>query len=261
MRTALKPALRLVLLPFALLLGAAPDRIPLPQSFPACRRSEFVTVQNGELVCRELVKRLLSNPPDCTGQLASATLDPKQPWVCGPRAFFSPTELDALSAQLVQIKDDVTRIEKLSAIGPQLRNVFVGTTTLVSTGHIRRTDTAPGLISANAMCNDEFPGSHFCSGYELHQSVMAGVISARKGMARAWVFHPSWKTPVGPAARAEEGLADNCASYTYGFDDRGWTGIAAEFATTNLNTTEPVLAFRGGTLAPCSGQLPLSCCK
>lgn len=260
MTSPINRKLRFALLPFALLLGAAPERIPFGGSLPACRKGEFVTVRKGELLCTSLLGGDLVLPQDCAGRVAALSRDGKS-WTCIPRAEIDPEKAATVTGMLTEAQAALKVAQKEGNSPPSSTGVFVGTTAVKTTGLIRRAGTEAGILSANAMCSDEYPGSHFCSGYELHHSVVARLITPQKGMARAWVFHPAWKTPVGPAQNAEEGLADTCASYTYGADDRGWSGMAAEFETTRLNATDKVLAFRGGTLTPCSGSLPVACCK
>src|SRR5207245_781229 len=106
--------------------------------------------------------------------------------------------------------------------------------------------------------SDRYPGARMCTGYDVYVSVVAGVISSVKNLPRAWVFHPSWKAPLGdPAASA--GLGDNCAGYSYDQDDRGWSGLA--MSSGMLVTARYGVRLSGGPAALCSSELPIACCR
>lgn len=262
MSARIKNTVRLGLLPFALLLGATPSRIPIPGPLPVCHSGEFLTVKDGVLKCRSLLGRLISAPTPCkSGELAIDTSADGLTWGCAPAATLNVVKIAELPDRLARAATDLQTVQRAMTSPVMKQGLLVGTTATKTTGLIVHAGSEPGLLSATAICNDEYPGSHFCSGYELNASVVANLISASKSLARCWVYHPSWKTPIGPAQSPEAGLADSCASYTYDRDDRGWSGIAAEFDRTNLNSENKALAFTGGSRAPCSGSLPLACCK
>jgi hypothetical protein len=250
----------LLLVPFSLLLGAAPDRVPVPGPIPACRRGEFLTIKDGVLRCRDVVHKTLSNPPDCTGKLAGPAPQGTGFWQCVDKVRVDPSAVAALPSERVRAEAAKQAAERLRTEQAQTVS-FVGVTAQKSTGLIRRAGTEPGLLSANALCADQYPGSHLCTGYELSAAVSAGQLSQAALGPRAWIYHPSWKTPLAGAMNPEEGLADSCAGYTYGQDDRGWSGIAMEWRTTAQNAVDKSLSFFGGSAAPCSALLPLACCK
>ena len=247
----------LLLVPLTLLLGADDDRVVFEGPLPACRKGEFMTMRNGEPICTDLVRPLIKTL-DCSGLLAAPrayTTD----WACEGKVFLGTTEVGRLPSDIQRARDAqrVLKEKRLPAVG-QTR--FVGVTAKKSTGRMARAGTETGLLSANALCADEFPAAHMCSGYEIYDSVTAGVISNGWPLVRSWVFHPSWKAPLPGAQNADEGLADNCASYTYELDDRGWSGIAAEFSR-SASSSYFALKFAGGTQAPCSALLPIACCR
>lgn len=248
----------LLLMPLSLLLGAAPERIPIPGPIPACRRGEFLTIKDGVLRCRDLVHRTLSNPPDCSGKLAGPT--PTGSWQCVDKGHLDTAAIEALPSERVRAEAAKQAAERLLTEQAELVR-FLGVTAQKTTGLVRRAGTPAGLLSANALCADEYPGSHLCTGYEVSAALAAGQITQAASVPRAWIFHPSWKTPLAGAQNPEEGLADSCAGYTYGQDDRGFSGIALELRTTAVNGVDKSLSFYGGTAAPCSAMLPLGCCQ
>lgn len=247
----------LLLLPLTLLLGADEERIVFEGPLPACRKGEFMTMRNGEPLCTDLVRPLITTP-DCSGLLAAPrayTTD----WTCQGKVSLGKTEVDRLPSDIQRAKD-AQRVLQEKRVTPFGQTRLVGVTAKKSTGRMARAGIETGLLSANALCADEFPAAHMCSGYEIYDSVTAGVITPARPLDRAWVFHPSWKAPLPGAQNAAEGLADNCASYTYDLDDRGWSGIAAEFSL-STSTFQFALKFAGGTQAPCSALMPIACCK
>lgn len=246
------------LLPFLLLLGAGSERIAVPGPLPACRRGEFLSVRDGVLYCRDLVRSLLVGAPDCTGQLAAPGASVIVPWRCAPIGHVDATAAAELPGEQTRAAAVEQKVQQFAASGP---GPFVGTTTRTSSGFISRAGVEPGLLSANALCADEFPGTHLCSGYQMSAALASGKITQQTKLPRAWVFHPAWKAPLPGAQNAAEGLADNCASYTYGQDDRGWSGTAVDFAATAYPARGKTIKFLGGPAAPCSTVLPLACCK
>ena len=137
------------------------------------------------------------------------------------------------------------------------RGLFRGVTTALSTGAITAPGKDPGLPAAAARCDAEFGGSHLCSMPELYSSVVAGRLDQDMRMPAAWIYFPAGNAPAG-AMTTTAGVTDTCAGYTYDKDDRGYSGIAAEW--TDLPTGGVGFKFNGGAAAPCSAQRPLACC-
>ncbi|MCS6913795.1 MAG: hypothetical protein NZ890_11215, partial [Myxococcota bacterium] len=76
---------------------------------------------------------------------------------------------------------------------------------------------------------------------------------------KAWVYAPSWKSPLGTNTDGTSGLGDNCGSYTYETAHLQWSGVAV--STGILNTTRWGVRFHGGSAALCNAALPIACCK
>jgi hypothetical protein len=112
---------------------------------------------------------------------------------------------------------------------------FRGYTTATTTGNIG------GLTNAHAMCGAQFPGSHFCTGYEFFSSNSTVPLSA----PGAWVdFTDSSNQRLGNGG---------CANWTYG-------GTA--FNNTPYDVALPSGYVAGNTLSPtCGSSLPLACCQ
>ena len=138
-------------------------------------------------------------------------------------------------------------------------SLFVGLTTATTAGRIDFPGTDPGLFAAGAHCAAEYPGSHMCSVFELYSSVAAGRLKSASQLAKSWLYFPARNTPLHPPSPTENGLSDNCAGYTYGADDRGYSGLAVEW--TKLPTGSVGFKFHGGVNAPCSAALPIACCQ
>jgi hypothetical protein len=139
---------------------------------------------------------------------------------------------------------------------------WIGNTTKTTGGQITHANVANGLPAATASCNDEFPGSHMCAAYEIYMSVVTGKFKSGTAVPQAWVYAPSWQTPGTNAAASKmplDGLADNCAGYTYPTHDQGWTGVAFEWAQSPI--TGFTLYWHGGQNAQCNTTRPIACCK
>lgn len=248
------------LVPLALLLGATPERVFVQGPLPVCPRGNLLTVHDGVLQCQDLVAGL-AQAPRCDGQLLAPKTAGGAEWMCTPKGQFDAQALAELPAMTERAGSVLAQAIPLGGSQRPGSGVYVGSTTVQTNGFIQRAGTEAGILSANALCSDEFAGAHMCNGYELHASVSRSILRPGIRLQKAWIFHPAWKTPVGPAQNAEEGLADTCASYTYGKIDRGWSGIAAEYGPTAYNALDAALAFNGGAAAPCSAVLPIACCK
>ena len=152
--------------------------------------------------------------------------------------------------------DKVSRIEVLHDGLASSR--YRGVTTATSSGAIKSPANEQGLVGATTLCAAAYSGSHLCSMPELYDSVARGVIGKDTRIPKSWIYFPSGYA-AGGASQPLDGVADTCAGYTYGLDDRGWSGIAAEW--TILPTGSVGFKFHGGTTgAPCSANLPLACC-
>lgn len=248
----------LFLLPLGLLLGAdvPGGRSQALTAPPRCTADELLTIRNGELRCvSPLIARFGESLKCPDGFITNAIApDPLVP-TCVRRNdidIAKYSELERRSQAVVSSAGALSQSTDSVA-------VYVGNTTAQSTGRIARPGTPAGLLSAHALCNDQYPGAHMCTGRDLYLSATLDVITSGKDVPKAWIYHPSWKAPLGAAQEPEAGLADNCASYSYDKDDRGWSGVAA--ATGILTTTRWGIRLYNGAAAPCSAALPIACCR
>ena len=200
--------------------------------------------------------------------LALPTLDPAQR--CDLAGYVLTSDGKSLSCIAVdrelpeRIKATAASVEALEAMVAKVTptpaaalGLYRGVTTTPSAGAITATGLDPGLAAAAARCHAEFGGSHLCSMPELYSSVIAGRLDDAKRMPAAWIYFPAGNAPAG-ATTTTAGIADTCAGYTYDKDDRGYSGIAAEW--TDLPTGGVGFKFYGGAAAPCSASRPLACC-
>ena len=247
----------LYLLPFALLLGAGDDTVLL-QALPTCRSGEFLTMKDGAPRCLDPVFSHLLSAPDCTGRLVHALTAAGDRWACADKVTL-PEEAAALPGRLARAQAALETLRKNRAARPTMPR-FVGVTAQKTAGRITRAGQPAGLLSAHALCADEYPGAHLCSGFELYASEITDAFK-KTPMPAAWAYHPSWKAPIAGAKDADAGLADNCGGYTYDKDDRGYSGIAAQYGSLDGVSGMLTLALNGGPAALCSTVRPLACCK
>lgn len=248
----------LYLLPFALLLGAGDDTVLLQGPLPSCRSGEFLTMKDGAPRCLDPVYAQLLTAPDCTGRLVHALTAEGDRWACTDKGPLSPDDAAALPGRVTRAQAALEALRKNRAAQPALSR-FVGVTAYKTAGRMTHTGKPPGLLSAHALCADEYPGAHLCSGFELYAAEITDVF-ARTPLPLSWAYHPAWKAPIAGAKDADAGLADSCGGYTYDKDDRGYSGIAAQYGNIDGNGLI-TLALNGGPAALCSTVLPLSCCK
>jgi hypothetical protein len=97
-----------------------------------------------------------------------------------------------------------------------------------------------------------------CNGYELYRAVVNQELSSDKNMLGAWIYHPTWKTPLPGAPPDLAGLGDNCAGYSYDRDDQGYSGTWSYGGFTA--TGRWGLKFIRGNSAKCSNERPIACC-
>lgn len=246
----------------AIALSAACDRRPvltLPRSCPpgqilflnetqwVCSPPPVLAAPKQDPLCAKLLAVPIPAPVlSSDGEtLSCSTVD----YGIGERLRRAQTTLDALA-------DKVSRIEILHDGLASSR--YRGVTPASSSGAMKSAANELGLAGAAALCSAAYSGSHLCSMPELYDSVARGAIGRDTRIPKSWIYFPSGYAAAG-ASQPLDGVADTCAGYTYGLDDRGWSGVAAEW--TILPTGSVGFKFHGGaTGAPCSASLPLACC-
>ncbi|MCK4539988.1 hypothetical protein KAU09_02425 [Candidatus Parcubacteria bacterium] len=122
----------------------------------------------------------------------------------------------------------------------QTYSKFIGTTTAISDGHIA-TGTLSGYAAANAICDYEFAGSHFCRTYDILVSIEQDDISG-------------WGT-----ANPDAWIAEGPPGYTANSNDcDGWN-------TNDISYLGAFWIFNGNTggygkLVNCTQTKSLACC-
>lgn len=226
------------------ILGAGGCPAAIPQD---CAPGEVLVASNDGWQCQSLGSSSNVAIPQCnTGE---RLLVQNRVLQC---AVQSPGAADRIAA--------VTQaLGPLEQLQQSLGSLFVGLTTATTVGRIEFPGADPGLLAAKARCAAEYPGSHMCSVFDLYSSVAAGRLKSTSQMAKSWLYFPARNTPLHPPSPTEDGLSDNCAGYTYGADDQGYSGMAVEW--TKLPTGSVGFKFHGGSNAPCSAALPIACCQ
>jgi hypothetical protein len=225
---------------------------------PACQSGEYLTIKSGELRCISPLRRAIGALPGCDGNLLVRYAgDPAGELRCPPKLFVPVAGVAQLQARH---DADAAKIAEIDKAPPLPASVFVGVTKFTTSGRITRPGSDPGLSAAAGRCGDEYPGSHMCTQYEMAQSVVGGQLKPTSQIPPSWIFFPAWKAPIAGALNPEQGMADSCASYTYGADDTGFSGMAVAWPRFGTNSYDS-LTFRGGSLARCSQVLPIACCR
>jgi hypothetical protein len=223
----------------------------------SCEDDQILISANGQWHC--------SAPPSYRAPAAPpapCSKDPAAVLSSDGTALSCSTADYGIGATLGRAAADLERLEaRLAVLNPaQSASTYRGVTNALSNGAITAPSgslAATGLHAAAARCSAEHPGSHLCSVFELYDSVVRGKLTKDSAIPRSWIYFPAGNASAA-AARPLDGIADSCAGYTYALDDRGWSGIAAEW--TVLPTGSIGFKFHGGSAAPCSAMLPLACC-
>ena len=234
-------------------------------AFPDCKgeaNQALATDTTGQLVCRTLPAGTAS-VPDCSGPDVALTYGPSG-FSCVPRNVVdasTKTLLDTLTQVEQKIVDYGTQVTKLGT-GPGTQAAYVGLTKTNVTGRITSGNLV-GIPAATALCATDYgAGSHMCTVYELYYSAallknLDPMVDIAPG---GWVYMQSWRkapaNPVEPSA----GLADNCAGYTYSFqnvDTNQWNGTTFAWTVGASGIRGP--KFYANT--QCNVPQPIACCR
>lgn len=140
---------------------------------------------------------------------------------------------------------------RVSALEQSRSAVFVGVTSVKTTGKFQHRSAPAGLASAAALCLDAYgTGAHICTAQEIYASTASGILT-NKPVPKSWIY-----TPAGNTTAA--GLSDSCSGYTATAADRQATGSAFQWDLLPTGQFGP--RFLGGTDAACTAQLPIACC-
>lgn len=231
-------------------MAACPQAQDLPAS---CEDGQILVSVAGQWQC--------GSPPAYVAPLQEygCVKYPKGAWGSDGK-LLSCAVSDLNTGQLLQqAKSSLAQVETRAAtLRPQpALSTYRGVTTATSIGVISAPGVENGEAAAAARCSREYAGSHLCSVFELYDSVVRGKLTSDSRVPKSWIYFPTGSAPTG-ADRPLDGIADSRAGYTYGLDDRGWSGRAAEW--TVLSTGFVGFKLHGGTSARCSAPLPLACC-
>lgn len=231
---------------------SSPGTATVPVS---CEDDQILLSANGQWYCGAPPAYRAPTAPPCPASPAGVLSSDGRALYCGSADY-------GLGQALSRTAADLERLEaRLQALNPaQPASLYRGVTSAPSSGAMvapSGSTAAVGLSGAAARCSVDYPGSHLCSVFELYYSVVHGRLTKDSLLPKSWIYFPAGNAGA-TAERPLDGIADSCAGYTYGRDDRGWSGTAAEW--TVLPTGSIGFKFHGGSAAPCSGMLPLACC-
>ncbi|MFO0577653.1 MAG: hypothetical protein U1A78_26915 [Polyangia bacterium] len=233
---------------------SAPGGATVPAS---CEDDQILISASGQWYCSTppAYRAPALPPPPCPSAPAGVLSSDGNSLSCSTADYGLGQTLSSTAASLDRLEGRITALSS-----PQPSGLFRGVTNELSSGAMvapSGSSAATGLPAAAARCSAEYPGSHLCSVFELYDSVVRGKLTNDSLLPKSWIYFPAGNAAA-TAERPLDGIADSCAGYTYGLDDRGWSGIAAEW--TVLLTGSIGFKFHGGSAAPCSASLPLACC-
>ncbi len=234
---------------------------------PLCSGPDEVLSTNsaGQLICKALPLGVAALP-DCKKYSEALTSDGKRMF-CTHRNNEAQSTRDALNnLELSQslIREYQTKINSLGGpSGPAARAVYCGQYSSPQSGAIfDSTNGATGIAGAASLCR-RVPGcsastARMCTVYDLYYSAALAKLPAT--VPQSWVFMAAWQHNNPAQVAPGNGLADNCAGYTYGQDDRLWYGTTVEWKL--APSGHKALHFASGPGAvTCSARFPIACCN
>lgn len=253
----------------ALLLLGAGCGLSQSTALPLCQDGDTLgTDERGAFRCVKVSPTSLSVPLPSLGCAESSGLgndsrftqlycvDPAQEIAGQPSGAELRRRIDTLAQRVETLKKSVAALDPKPA---DLDSVYVGSTSVPTTGSISAPGGKRGLIAAAALCSAEFGvGAHMCTPFQLTRSVAQGKLGVLDRIRPAWVYMPTWHNPQGSTTEPLAGLADNCGGYSTGTDAVGWTGMTVEWGP--LASGDVAFRWHGGTDARCSSILPIACC-
>lgn len=228
---------------------------PIVPTLPPCAGNEVLTTVNGALTC--VSQTMFPTIPTCTsGQVLTST-------ATGVFSCVSPVTLPTCtSGQFLTANG--TALSCASVSTASLAR-YLGNTATNTNGLITRSGTPSGLPAANALCVDQYgAGARMCSSEDMFQAVASGSLVTGTATARAWVFSTTTYDYNSAGTAAQQGLTNNCASYTYPTGDHPWYGTTAQWMASPVNSALFVLSLRHGPFPngnSCSTQNPIACCR
>ena len=236
---------------------------------PFCQSPSSVlsTDESGQLICKDLPPGAAALP-DCKKYSEALTSDGSKVF-CTHRNKEAQTTRDALD-KLEQseslIKEYATKINSLgNPSGPGPRAVYCGLYAATVNPNGAITDPASGatgITGAAALCRKvtgcSATTAKMCTVYDLYHSAAMNKLPAT--LPQSWVFMASWQHNDPAQVPTASGLADNCASFTYPFDDKRWYGTTVEWK--DAPSGHKALHFASGPgVVACSSRFPIACCN
>jgi hypothetical protein len=245
--------------------GGTGGTISLPGglTFPDCTEGQLIGTDNsGKLSCLNAPSGKVDFPSSCgTNQAFNSD---GSTVTCVDKAVGGGTNpLNTKIDTLIKTTDDLTTKATAIKNGSGKVPTFAGVTDVTTNGNMAAVAGVDnGLAGGTKLCTDKYgAGAHMCSMNEIYMSAVQGVINSTKNIvSKAWIWAPSWTSPLGTGFNGTLGYGDNCGTYTYPTGDKQWSGIAVSTGA-NEQTTRWGIRFHGGADARCSATLPVACCK
>lgn len=255
------------------LLGAGHDDLAskigwlVVSSLPLCEDNEYLTYEAGGLACRT-VGEPQPDLPDCdkNDQLLTYTVqDGSGVFGCVDKGTES---LDP--ADIPLINQTLTRLQTLK---PTVKNLTPGSQAtaarfcgqyqaarnpdgaIVGTNGVRGVAGAANLCATVPACG---PGARMCTVYDMYNSVVHGTIPSL--LSQSWVHMNAWQHNDPGQSPTGNGLADNCAGWTYPASDTRWYGTTVEWH--DARSGKLALHFQSGPgVVSCASRYPIACCR
>jgi len=230
----------------------------------------LTTDSTGQLKCQALPAGAVTLP-DCSTVAGQAlTADGTQPSCTNLNTVDAATQtlLMTLSDVEKKVVDYGTQLTTLGT-APGSQAAYVGLTTAMTNGRITYTDannvTTVGIPAATNRCVKEFgSGSHMCTVFELYYSaaILKNLVQNMNNQITpgGWAYMQSGRSGSANPMEPNNGLADNCAGYTYTFaatDTNQWEGTTFQWAQDSSGVN--VVKFFANTL--CNVNQPIACCR
>jgi hypothetical protein len=236
-------------------------------TLPSCADNEYLTYEKGGLGCRPIAEPQ-RNLPDCysQGQLLTYTVqDGSGVYGCADRGTESldAADIARINQTLTRLQSLKTTVNSLTAVSQPTAARFCGqyNVTRNPDGAIVGINGLTGAAGAASLCSSLAscgPGARMCTVYDMYNSVVHAKIPSV--LSQSWVHLSAWQHNDPAQVPTANGLADNCAGWTYPASDTRFYGTTVEWK--NAPSGLPALHFQSGTgLVSCASRYPIACCR
>lgn len=237
------------------------NKSPTPSglySLPDCTEGQLLaSAADRMLYCTDVVSTSLV-VPDCSAVPNSGLNAYDGILQCMPKGDGSTNT--SLKAAIDSIKRQTDMLEAI--IASASKTGYCGQYTLNPnpSGAIEGRNGVTGVAGAAHLCRSVAgcgDGAHMCTVYEMYESAAANALPAT--LSQSWVHMLSWQHNNPLQVPTANGLADNCAGWTYALDDKFWYGTTVEWKKAPSGSMALHVASGPGVV-PCSSRFPIACC-